>query len=158
MMGDRSRVRGQQFPNNYTRPADQNNISQPESSSIFTKSIGFLNKKLGILQAENKMPATMPKNSRAKMPQGDINKKARDVIIDQQILNGMLDLVINIDQETYDKLDKLDQDALEAWHKNYNQYKLKQGERRDPHQQKVDLERIVNLYKIYGTSQNAIVN
>jgi len=32
----------------------------------------------------------------------------------------MLDLVINIDQDTYDKLDKLDQDALESWHKNYN--------------------------------------
>jgi hypothetical protein len=70
----------------------------------------------------------------------------------------MLDLVINIDQDTYDKLDKLDQDALEAWHKNYNNFKMRQGERRDQYQQKVDLERIVNLYKVYGTSQNAIVH
>lgn len=76
----------------------------------------------------------MPKNQRAKLPQGDINKNARDAIIDQQILNGMLDLVINIDQETYDKLDKLDQDALETWHKNYNQFKMKQGDKKDIHQ------------------------
>ena len=65
------------------------------------------------------------------MPTGDINKKARDAIVDKQILDGMLDLVINIDQDTYDKLDKLDQDALEAWHKNYNNMKAMQGVRPD---------------------------
>lgn len=40
----------------------------------------------------------------------------------------MLDLVINIDDETYKKLDKIDQDALEAWHNNYNQLSKYKGE------------------------------
>ena len=69
------------FPNNYKKPVDQSNSQAQDSSSLFTKSMGFLNKKLGIL-SNDKMPATMPKNSRAKMPTGDINKKARDAIVD----------------------------------------------------------------------------
>jgi hypothetical protein len=123
MMGDR-RLKPSPFPQNYKKPADGSNSQLNDTSSMFTKSLGFLNKKLGIL-GDSRQPATMPKNSRAKMPTGDINRKARDAIVDQQILNGMLDLVINIDQETYDKLDKLDQDALEAWHKNYNNFKMR---------------------------------
>lgn len=35
------------------------------------------------------------------------------------MLQGVMDLVIDIDPQTYAKLDKLDQDALEAWHNNY---------------------------------------
>lgn len=92
------------------------------------------------------------------MPRQEINKNARDAIVDQQILNGMMDLVINIDQETYDKLDKLDQDALQTWHNNYQQLSKHKGEKRDFFQQKGDLERIVNLYKVYGTNDNALVN
>ena len=128
MMGDR-RSKPSPFPQNYKKPADASTSQIQDSASMFTKSIGFLNQKLGILQGDKTIPSTMPKNSRAKMPTGDINKKARDAIVDKQILDGMLDLVINIDQETYDKLDKLDQDALEAWHKNYNNMKARQGER-----------------------------
>ena len=85
MMGDkREHGAATLFPDNYLKPAgDHINLSSaPESSGLFTKSLGFLNKKLGILQGDSKVPVTMPKNSRAKMPQGDINKKARDAIID----------------------------------------------------------------------------
>jgi hypothetical protein len=70
----------------------------------------------------------------------------------------MLDLVINVDDETYAKLDKLDQDALRAWHEHSKQLAKHKGEKRGPKQQKIDLERVVNLYKIYGTGDNAIVN
>lgn len=102
IMGDKRNSAVPKIPFGYARgqkggPDVLGSQITPESSGLFSKSIGFLNNKLGILQGDSRVPTTMPKNSRAKMPQGDINKKARDAIIDQQILNGMLDLVINID-------------------------------------------------------------
>ena len=152
-----ARKQGLKTPSKPSRQSKKSVESKAPESGLLSRSIQFLNQKLGIASAEEKAPQSKPR-TRAKLPADDISKPARDAIVDQQILTGLTDLVINIDPDTYAKLDKLDQDALEAWHANYKQLARHKGERRDFLQQKVDLERIVNLYKVYGSSENAVVS
>lgn len=129
-----------------------------QEKGLLSRSVNFLTQQIGGKTADEQAPQNVPRSTRAKIPQEDISKRARDAVVDQQILRGVMDLVIDIDKETYAKLDKLDRDALEAWHNNYEQLCKQRGESRDPYQQKVDLERIVKLYQAYGTSDSAVVS
>ena len=110
----------------------------PAGAGLLSQSIHYLNQKLAALQGPEveEKPA---RPTRAKLPQESMSKPARDAVVDQQLMNAMMDMVINVDAETFGKLDKLDQDALEAWHNNYKALSKAKGEKRDAAQQKVDL-------------------
>lgn len=90
-----------------------------EEPGLLGRSIKFLGEQIGLQTADDQAPQNVPRSTRAKLPQENISKRARDAVVDQHMLQGVMDLVIDIDPQTYAKLDKLDQDALEAWHNNY---------------------------------------
>ena len=56
------------------------------------------------------------------------------------------------------KLDLMDRDALDNWRKNYEYLAKKNNVQRSIESQKADMNKIIELYKIYGNDTTALVN
>lgn len=76
-------------------------------------------------------------------------------IEDKVMIERMYERINKLDAASYEKLDKVDQDALTHWYRNCKQL-TKAMNIETP--KKTEMKRIIELYKIYGSQKSVLVN
>ena len=93
---------------------------------------------------------------RAKMPPpSSLDRSERKALVEQQLFDSMLSKAESLPASVYEKLDHLDREALRRWYANAKQFANGPKEKRTV---KTDVRRVVDLYKLYGSDQSALVN
>lgn len=93
---------------------------------------------------------------RAKMPApSSIDRNERKAMVEQQLFDSMMSKAESLPASVYEKLDHLDREALRRWYANAKQFANGSKEKRTV---KTDVRRVVDLYKLYGSDQSALVN
>ena len=76
-------------------------------------------------------------------------------MVEQQLFDSMMSKAESLPASVYEKLDHLDREALRRWYANAKQFANGSKEKRTV---KTDVRRVVDLYKLYGSDQSALVN